>query len=164
MFEDFSPPEKGLNPSEEVVWNQRARMAARWMLGGACCIVGSPWVILLSYAALGATVGNLLLFIVLIGIFLTLVEFVNSRRTEYYLTTTRLIEVRGGLIRTEMPLEHFQGTELDDYFEVRDSHSESGRYFYSIRIRDPTSDKLMILTGLDEDAKEIVMKTIKALF
>ena len=119
---------------------------------------------IIELAALGATVGNLLLFIVLIGIFLTLVEFVNSRRTEYYLTTTRLIEVRGGLIRTEMPLEHFQGTELDDYFEVRDSHSESGRYFYSIRIRDPTSDKLMILTGLDEDAKEIVMKTIKALF
>ena len=158
MFEDFSPPEKGLNPGEKVVWNQRAGMAARWMLGGACCIVGSPWVILLTYAALGSFVGNILLFIVIIGLILTILEFVNSRRTRYYLTSERIVEARGGLMRTQIQLEHFQGLDPADYLEIKSTYSEGAKTFYQAKIRIPKSGKLMILTGLDEDSKDVISK------
>ncbi len=158
LFEDFPPPEEGLNSGEEVVWSQRAGMAARWMLGGACCIVGSPWVILLAYAALGSFVGNFLLFIVLIGLALTILEFVNSRRTRYYLTNTRIVEARGGLLQNQIPLESFQGVQLDDFLEMKSTYSEGAKTFYQARIRDPTSGKLMILTGLNENARDIILK------
>ncbi len=158
MFVDFSPPEEGLNPGEEVVWSQRAGMAARWLLGGACCCVGSPWVLLLTYAALGSFVGNILLFIVLIGLVLTIFEFINSRRTKYYLTSTRIVEARGGLLRSQMQLEAFQGVKLDDFLVIKSTYSEGAKTFYQARIRDPSSGKLMILTGLDENARDIILK------
>ena len=147
MFEDFSPPDEGLNPGEEVVWSRRAGMAARIMFSGACCCVGSPWVLLVAYGALGSFVGNILLFIVLIGLFLTVLEFVNSRRTKYYLTTSRIVEARGGLLRSQIPLEAFQGVKLDDYVEVKSTYSEGAKTFYQAKIRNPLSRKLMILTG-----------------
>ena len=158
MFEEFSPPEKGLNPGEEIVWSQRAGMAARMMLGGACCILGSPWILLLIYASIGPAVGNILLIFVLIGLLLTIVEFINSRRTMYYLTTARIVEARGGLLRSQIHLEAFQGVSLEDFIVVKSTYTEGAETFYRARIRDPSSDKLMILTGLDEDAKEIIMK------
>ena len=157
LFEGFSPPE-GLNPGEEVVWSQRAGMAAMWMLGGACCILGSPWVLLLTYAAIGSFVGNILLFFVVIGLILTVLEFVNSRRTRYYLTNTRIVEARGGLLRSQIPLEAFRGVQMDDFLEMKSTYSEGAKTFYQARIRDPASGKLMILTGLDEDARDIILK------
>ncbi|TFG99072.1 hypothetical protein E4H12_03995 [Candidatus Thorarchaeota archaeon] len=158
MFEDFSPPEKGLNPSEEVVWHQRAGMATRWMLGGGCCIVSSPWILLVTYAALGSMIGNVVLFIIILGLFLTILEFVNSRRTKYYLTNTRLIEARSGLIRSQIPLEAFQGAQLDDHLTVKSTYREGSEQFYEVRIRNPTSGRLLILTGLDEDARDVILK------
>lgn len=158
MFEEFSPPEKGLNPGEEIVWSRRAGMAARMMLGGACNILGSPWILLLIYASIGPAVGNVLLLFVLIGILLTIVEFVNSRRTKYYLSNERIIEVRGGLIKRQILLEHFQGTQIDDYLEIKSTYTEGAQRFYAARIRDPVSGKLMILSGLDEDAKKVILK------
>lgn len=160
MFEEFSPPEKGLNSGEKVVWSQRAGMAAMMMLGGACCILGSPWILLLIYASIGAAVGNILLIFVLIGILLTIVEFVNSRRTMYYLTTERIVAVRGGLIKRQILLKHFQGTQIDDYIEIKSTYTEGAKSFFAMRIRDPISGKLMILSGLDEDAKDFVMKQV----
>ncbi len=162
MFEEFSPPEKGLNSGEEVIWSRRAGMAARMMLGGACCILGSPWILLLIYASIGAAVGNILLIFVLIGILLTIVEFVNSRRTMYYLTTERIVEVRGGIIEMQILIEHFQGTQINDHLEIKSTYTESGESFYAMRIRDPISGKLMVLSGLDEDAKDFVTKRVDA--
>jgi len=158
LFEDFSPPEKGLNQGEEVVWSRRAGMAARWLFGGGCCLVFSPWILLVAYGWLGALGGNALLVIILIGLFLTILEFVNSRRTKYYLTNTRIVEARGGLIRSQMPLEAFQGAKRDDYLTVNSSYREGSEQFYDVRIRNPTSGRLLILTGIDEDARDIILK------
>jgi len=158
LFEDFSPPEKGLNPGEEVVWSRRAGMAVRWMFGGGCCLVSSPWILLVTYGALGPLIGNAFLLFILLGLFLTILEFVNSRRTKYFLTNTRLVEVRGGLLRIQIPLEAFQGVNLDDYLEIKSGYKEGGDYHFEARIRNPISGKHMILTGLDEDSKDLLLK------
>lgn len=155
---EFSPPDKGLNPGEEVVWSRRSGMTAWVMLSGGCCIVFSPWVLLFIYTFSGPLLGNVVLAIVGIGILLTIVELINSRRTKYYLTTTRIIEVRGGLIHTQIPLESLQGVGINDYLKLKSTYREGGDYFYEARIRDPSSGKVLRLTGLDEDGKEIISK------
>lgn len=158
MFEDFSPPEKGLNEDEAVVWSRRAGMAARWMLGGGCCIVSCPWILLVTYTAVGPLIGNAVLLIILIGLFLTILEFINSRRTKYFLTSTRLVEARGGLLRSQIPLEAFQGVNLDEYIEIKSTYREGAEYFFQARIKNPITGKHMILTGLDEDSRDLLLK------
>jgi hypothetical protein len=156
LFEDFAPPEKGLNPGEEVVWSQRAGMAALWMFGGGCCLVFSPWILLIAYGWFGSLIANGLLVVILIGLFLSILEFVNSRRTKYYLTTKRIVEARGGLVKSQMPLEAFQGVDVDEYIEIKSGYSEGSKTFYQVKIRNPASGKLMVLTGLDEDATDVI--------
>ena len=158
MFEDFSPPDTGLNPGEEVVWSRRAGMAARWMLGGGCCLVFSPWILLVTYGWFGSFAGNGLLIVILVGFLFTILEFVNSRRTKYYLTNKRIVEARGGFVRTQIPLEHFQGLDPKDFLEIKSAYSEGAKTFYQAKIRVPESGKLMILTGLDEDSKDVISK------
>jgi len=158
MFEEFSPPDEGLNLGEEVVWNRRAGMAAMMMLSGACCILNKGPCILISSISMGPLITNILVIVFFIGIFLTIVEFVNSRRTKYYLTTERLVEVRGGLIRTQIPLSHFKEAGTADFLEIKSTYSEGAKTFYQAKIRDPTSGKMMVLTGLDEDARALIQK------
>ncbi len=76
----------------------------------------------------------------------------------YYLTTERIVEARGGLLRSQILLEAFQGVSLEDYIVVKSTYTEGAETFYQARIHDPSSGKLMILTGLDEDAKDIILK------
>jgi hypothetical protein len=47
-------------------------------------------------------------------------------------------------------------------FEIKSTYREGPTQYYEIRIHDPTSSKLLVLTGLDDDAKEVVMKTVGA--
>ncbi|TFG31721.1 N-acetyltransferase [Candidatus Thorarchaeota archaeon] len=155
---EFSPPDTGLIPGEEVVWSRRSGMTAWVMLSGGCCIVFSPWVLLFIYTFSGPLLGNVVLAIVGIGILLTIIEFINSRRTKYYLTTRRIVEVRGGLIHAQIQLESFQGVGINDYLTLKSTYREGGDYFYEARIRDPSSGKVLRLTGLDEDGKEIISK------
>jgi hypothetical protein len=133
-------------------------MAARMMIGGGFCLVFSPWILLVVYGFLGYGVGNLLLAVVVIGLLLTIAEFVNSRRTMYYLTNTRIVETRGGMIRTEISLEAFLGVNLDDFIEIKSTYHEGASTFYQAKIRDPASGRLLIMSGLDEDARDIILK------
>jgi len=157
-WEEFKPPEKGLNPGESIVWSSRARMVAWLLFSGGCCLVMSPWILLVSYASLGPTLGNIALAFVVIWLLLALIEFINARRTTYYLTTDRIIEVRRGLIEKQILLESFQGMNLSDCIEVKYAYAENGVQFYSVKLRDPSTGKVMRLTGLDENGKEIITK------
>jgi hypothetical protein len=57
-----------------------------------------------------------------------------------------------------MPLEAFLGVDVDKYVEIKSTYSEGSKTFYQAKIREPTSGKLMILTGLDEDAINLIQK------
>ncbi len=157
-WEEFSPPEKGLNPGERVIWSRRAGMVGWLLFSGGCCLVMSPWLLLFVYVSFGAGFGNIVFAFVVIWLLLALFEFINSRRTHYYLTTKRIIEVRGGLIRTQFPLESFQGVDIGKYVEVKDAYTENGTPFYSVKLRDPSTGKVMRLTGLDEEGRDIILQ------
>ena len=157
-WEEFSPPEKGLHPGERVIWSRRAGMVGWLLFSGGCCLVASPWILLVAYSSFGPVLGNIALAFVVIWLLLALFEFINARRTTYYLTTARIIEVRGGLIEKQIPLESFQGVDMSDYIEVKDAYAENGVQFYSVKLHDPSTGKIMRLTGLDEEGKEIITK------
>ncbi len=133
-------------------------MSASMMFGGGCCLVGSPWLLLLVYGIFGPMVGNSVLLIVAAFLILVVLDAVNSRRTTYYLTTGRLVEVRGGLVQDEMPLELAREASSSGTLEVKPTYREGASQFYDLRIRHPSSRKLFYLSGLDEDSKELVLK------
>ncbi len=162
LFEDFSPPDKGLNPGEKVVWDQRAGMAAKIMIGGTFCLVFWPWVIFVIWGWLGSLFANAALIFFFIVMFITILDFVNSRRTRYYFTTERIVEARGGLIRTQIPLKNFQEAEDDVHIQVKSTYREGANQFYEIKLKDPTSGKILMLTGMDEDARDTVLGILKS--
>ena len=162
VFEDFSPPDEGLNPGEKVFWEQRAGMAAKIMIGGTFCLVFWPWVILVIAGWMGPLPTNAAIIFFFIAMFLTILEFVNSRRTRYYLTNERIVEARGGLIRTQIPLKNFQAAEDEIHIKVKSTYREGTRQFYEVRLKDPESGKVLLLTGLDEDAMDSVLRTLKS--
>jgi len=161
LFEDFSPPDKGLNPGEEVVWDQRAGMAAKIMIGGTFCLVFWPWITLVIWGWFGPLFANVAIAFFLLVMFITILDFVNSRRTRYYFTTERIVEARGGLIRTQIPLKNFQGAEDDVHIIVKSTYREGANQFYEIRLKDPASGKILMLTGMDEDARDTVLGILK---
>ncbi|TFF96458.1 hypothetical protein EU546_01345 [Candidatus Thorarchaeota archaeon] len=158
MYSEFAPPDEGLEPGESILWNRRAGMSPRLMFCGGCFLIWSPWVLLYAYGSLGPIVANWVLVMVAIVLIIVVFDFINSRRTTYYLTTQRLLEVRAGLIQNEMPLELARAADREGGLKVKPTYSEGSSQFYDVRIRDPTSRKLFYLSGLDEDSKELILQ------
>ena len=157
MFEEFSPPDKGLNQDEEIVWSQRGGMNVVLMFGGGFCIVFSPWILLLIYGWFGGVIGNFVLVLILVGLLLTAMEFVNAKRTKYYLTTERIVEVRGGLIQAQISLSNLNDSPDSNTIEVKPTYNEGSTQYYAVQINDPVSGNSMVLDGLDEDARDIIL-------
>lgn len=159
MTYEFSPPDEGLNPGESILWKRRAGMAAGMMIGGAFCLVFSPWILLLIFMSFGQLVTNWALLMVVVYLLFVISDLMSSRRTMYYLTSHRLIEVKGGLIQSQMALELLREAHADGDLDVKPTYREGASQFYSVRIRDPSSRKLFRLSGLDEDSKDFIVKT-----
>jgi len=148
--ERFDPPEEGMLPGEEIVWTRKAG-SVFWIVFCGSCIFMLPFVVIpFAYEFLGELGGILLIALTILGMIYILVSFINLRRTRYYLTSERIIEVRGGNIRKEIPLERFSGRPLSQFLESNVTHTENGRPIYRIRIYDPVSDEILTLKGLDE--------------
>ncbi len=157
MYEEFSPPGKGLNAGEEIIWSQRGGMNVMLMFGGGFCLVFSPWILLVIYGWFGGLIGNFVLVLILIGLLLTGIEFINTRRTKYYLTTDRILAARGGLIHAQIPLSNLKESEGTTTIEVQPTYNEGNTQYYTVRIDDPVSGNSMVLHGLDEDARDIIL-------
>ena len=97
----------------------------------------------------GVQVGMIFGLLTLVGFIILIALLVNVRRTRYYLTTDRIVEVRGREIQRTIPLDHFAGKPLGQFIESRITHSSNNQPVYGIRIYDPISDEVMELKGLD---------------
>lgn len=151
----FDPPEEGMLPGETIVWTRKAG-SVFWIVFCGACIPILPIVILpFAYEILGELGGILIIALTVLGMSYILVSFINLRRTRYYLTSERIIEVRGGNILKEIPLERFSGKPLGQFFESHVSHTENGRPIYRIRIYDPMSDEILTLKGLDAHSASV---------
>jgi hypothetical protein len=148
----FDPPEVGMLPGESIVWSRRAGTGFWVIFFGALILMGGPVVSLASLDAFGLSVSILFGMLTLVGIMVLLGTLINVRRTRYYLTTDRIIEVRGGKIRRVVPLDHFAGKPLGQFIESRVTHRSNNQPVYGIRIYDPVSDEVIELKGLDPNS------------
>jgi len=145
----FDPPEKGMLPGESIVWSRRAGTGFWIIFLGLLFAMGGPLVSFLTLDAYGLFVGAMFGFLTLVGFIVLGVILVNVRRTRYYLTTDRIVEVRGGKILRAVPLDHFAGKPLGQFIESRVTHSSNNQPVYGIRVYDPVSDEVIELKGLD---------------
>ncbi|MHA1925286.1 MAG: hypothetical protein ACXABV_10000 [Candidatus Thorarchaeota archaeon] len=148
----FDPPEVGMLPGESIVWTRRAGTGFWIIFFGFFAIAGGPALSLASVEYFGLSVGILFGILTLIGYIIVLGTLINVRRTRYYLTTDRILQVRGGKIKRYFPLEHFVGRPLGQFIESRATHSSGNESFHAIRIYDPVSDEVMEFTGLDPNS------------
>ncbi len=155
--ERFEPPEYGLKPGEEIVWHQRAGTPFLFIFCGVCFPLLSVFVIIFTGSIYGASIVFGLVFFVLIGILYTVYSFIKIRRTKYYLTTSRLLEVRSGEIQEEISLELFKGKPHTEFLQIKEDHQDAGIQ-YNIRVFDIESNKMIELKVVDEDVLDLMKK------
>jgi hypothetical protein len=137
----FDPPGQGLEAGENIIWTRREGTSGKVIVSGFLFFMLSPVVM----------VGPVL-FLLLILLIAISTAFVRERRTRYYLTTERIVEARGGILKKEVPLEHFAGRPLSQFLEAKVTHSVNNRPIYTIRVYDPVSDEVFELKGLDRSS------------
>jgi hypothetical protein len=148
----FDPPHEGMLPGESIVWSRRAGTGFWVIFFGAMLLMGGPVLTFASLDAFGLSVSIMFGILTLIGFIALLVTLINVRRTRYYLTTDRIVEVRGGEIRRAIPLDHFAGKPLGQFIESRVTHTANNQSVFGIRIYDPVSDEVIELKGLDPNS------------
>lgn len=121
--------------------------------------MSAPWLLLVAYGLAGPSVANVLLYLVLVVLLLTIVEFVNARRTTYYLTTEQLVVAREGFLQSQLLIAALRKAHADGNIEVKYAYEEAGEEFYEVRIRTSDSRKIIRLKGLDGNAKDIILKS-----
>ncbi|MDF1538092.1 MAG: hypothetical protein P1Q69_04235 [Candidatus Thorarchaeota archaeon] len=120
--------------------------------------MSSVFLIPLSYVFLGAGIGSGVAFLCFIGILYYVSSFIRIRRTRYYMTTKRIIEVRGGFIENQLRLELFEGRSRSEFLQVKEDHRSGAETYSTMRIYDIPSNVIIELKGMDEDAVENFQK------
>lgn len=129
---EFKPPEVGLLPGEKVEWTERAGTPFLTLFCGGCLPMSAVFIIPLSYIFLGDGIGLGVALLCLIGTLYYLSSFIGIRRTRYYLTTNRVIEVRGGFIEKQIPLTVFSGRPHTEFLQVKEDHRSGATLFVRI--------------------------------
>jgi hypothetical protein len=151
----FDPPELGMWPNETIAWTRRAGYGFWIICWGAMLLIGAP--MLLAFGALEYAADTLFYSsLILIGAALIIRSIYRTRRTRYYLTTERIIEVHGDAIHKEIPLDRFAGMPLGNFLESRVTHTVNDRPIYSIRIYDPRSEETLEMKGLDRYSAQAI--------
>ncbi|MFW9968082.1 MAG: hypothetical protein ACFFEA_13085 [Candidatus Thorarchaeota archaeon] len=148
----FDPPEVGMLPGESIVWSRKAGTGFWIIFFGFIVVMGGPVVSFVSVDSFGLSVGIIFGILTLFGFIILFGTLINVRRTRYYLTTDRIVEVRGGKIKRAVPLDHFAGKPLGQFIESRVTHTSNNQSVYAIRIYDPVSDEIIELKGLDPNS------------
>jgi hypothetical protein len=161
----FLPPNEGLERGEEVIWARKKGVNFWVVFFGFIVIIGAPLVIFNTIQFVHLLLGVLMLLLSMIGVFFILRAFLRGKRTTYYLTTKRILEVRKGDIIQDLSLARFNGKPLNQFFEKRITHRINQQPMYTIRIYDPQSgDVLIDLRDLDRTstmALEKIGQTIR---
>ncbi|TXT56542.1 MAG: hypothetical protein BAJATHORv1_20131 [Candidatus Thorarchaeota archaeon] len=156
--ERFEPPEHGLQSEERVIWHEKAGTPFLTIFCGGCLPLSSVFIIPISAVILGERVGFGIAFLLLAGILYYLVKFITIKRTSYYLTNQRIIEVRGGEIIEEIPRSVFTGKKPNEFLRISEDH-EDAYTWYNILIYDIDTKKMIKLHCVDEE----VLESLRAL-
>ena len=145
----FDPPKQGLQAGEGIVWTRREGTSGKVIASGFLLFMFGPVAVVGAFNLYGMSMVGPTAFLLFIIFIVVAVAFVRERNTRYYLTTERIIEARGGILKKEIPLEHFAGRPLSQFLEAKVTHQVNHRPIYTIRIYDPVTDEVFELQGLD---------------
>jgi hypothetical protein len=154
----FNPPEEGMQEGETLIWEKKAGITTSIWFCGGCIPLLSVFMVPLAYVTFGASVGTGVLFFMVLGFLYFLLYFIRLRRTKYYLTNKRLIEVRGGDIHQELDTERFSGKSHGEFIQVKEDYRSGADTFYTVRVYDLDVDILIDMKGLVDDDVEILQK------
>jgi hypothetical protein len=144
----FDPPEEGLMLGESIVWTRRAGTGFWVVFFGFIVVIGGP-VLIFGGFEFGLLLSSFFLVLFVVALIALCAVLVQTRRTRYYLTNERIIEVRGVKVIREISLNHFAGKPIGQFLESRVTHRTNNRPIYTIRIYDPISDEIFEIKGQD---------------
>jgi len=167
-----SEPLPNLNPSESILWNQKASVNLMPLLRNGCIpillLLFTPIVLdSVVHAAPASLIIIIALYDVvapaaLILILLYMIYFVvKSKKTIYYLTTERLLETRNAKILNEIPRENLRRLETDQFMKSEWHHQDSGIEYYEVTIIDQIDSKSMTLTGIEKKSIGLIERWVK---
>ncbi|TFG09772.1 hypothetical protein EU538_03975 [Candidatus Thorarchaeota archaeon] len=155
-WREFRPPEKGLNEGETVEWSQKAGVEFNLIFCGSCLPLASFFFAFPIIFFLGQQVGTAVLVALGVMIVYYFGQMIRRKMTKYFLTSERLLEVRGGIIEAEIPLVNLRGLDSADFLTTSLSHDDGPYNYYNIDIADPVQGTNLRMTAMREDVLEIV--------
>ncbi len=155
-WREFDPPEKGLNEGETVEWSQKAGVEFTLIFCSVCLPLASVFFAYPIVLFLGDQIGATVLIGVGIMILYFFGQMIGRKRTKYFLTSERLLEVRGGIVEYEIPLANLRGFAPADFMSTKLSHDDGPYNYYNIVIEDPVQGSSIRMTAMREDIVEIV--------
>ncbi|TFG15568.1 hypothetical protein EU537_00680 [Candidatus Thorarchaeota archaeon] len=152
----FSPPEYGLLPEETVLWQQSGGTPFMIFYCGVCLPLSSVFIIPFIAAYIGETIASGYALFSLMILLYTVARYINIRRTQYYLTTNRIIETRGGRIVEEISRESLRERNPREFFQAKEDYGSGGGAIYRIRFYNIELGKLIEFHGIrDWDLEKI---------
>lgn len=169
--EENHPLVNGLNTSETIEIGYEAEVSIMIFMKNGCC----PMLILILGAALIDTLARsspagLLLVVVIynvaaLAIFLLLLFYViymfyQVKRTKYFITNQRLLEVRGKKIVKQIPKTNLQNLETKEYLKSTFAQKHGVQYSYNITVSDNVSGVTIYMTALGGEVSDNIERWV----
>lgn len=165
-------PIHGLNDGETIEWSKSSGIGIMILMRNGCFPILLIIVVTgaLSILAQGSSAGFLLVIVIfpivaLIAIFLFLLYafylIVQMKQTTYYLTSERLLEVRGKSIKREIPRVNLKGLTTEQYLRSVWAQKSGGRHYYNIFVTDSVSGVVVKMNAIDDEAIYIIDRWVR---
>lgn len=165
-------PVQGLNSGETLEWSVNAGTSIRLLMRNSCgplliLIVAvaalstlaepNPTARLLFVAFVNPVAGIVaLLFLLYAGYFL-----IQTRRTIYYITSQRLLEVHGRSIKKEILRTDLKGLKPKDYMRSVWAQKGGGRETYNIYVTDSVTGVVILMTSIDNAVEDRIDRWVR---
>jgi len=158
---DWSTPNvHGLNDSETIEWSGKAGISIMLLMRSSCCplllvvvAAGALYNLAEAYPAalllVAAIVSPIALIVALVFLLYGTYLLIQVKRTTYIITSQRLLEVRGGSIKKEIPKANLHGLEPSQYLKSVWAQGHAGQQTYNIYVTDRVSGVVMRMTSVD---------------
>ncbi len=170
---DWSVPiVHGLNDGETVQWSENAGISIMLLMRSSCApllilIVAvaalstlaepNPTARLIVVAFVNPIAGAVALLFLLYGVYL----LIQVWRTTYCITSERLLEVRGGSIKKEIPRTDLKGLKPKDYMRSVWAQKGGGRETYNIYVTDSVTGVVIRMTSLDNAVEDRIERWVR---
>ncbi|MFW9908204.1 MAG: hypothetical protein ACFFEF_06485 [Candidatus Thorarchaeota archaeon] len=162
-------PLKGLNHGEVIEWNQEAGLSiVIFVVQGCLPLILAPILIAIlseigrEMGTVPSIIANFLGLATLLAVALyILYMYIQVKRTEYFITNQRLLEVRGKSIINQIPRANIENLAPEQFIKQKLSHRSPGDEHFNFTITDPVTGVAIRMTAMHDDVVSIVSRWSK---